>query len=89
MRERTTHMRIIHQTDSARIPPPWVVYENPALPHQIIIRAGNPSHHRIAVSCNCMAGAPLETRARWDAADTIAVWRKHLAEQAPPAGRPP
>lgn len=69
---------------------PRVTFEDPDLPHQIVItlqRGG----HRIMVSCNCLrasggsgaapaAHEPIEVRHRWEAADAIAVWRAHVAE---------
>jgi hypothetical protein len=58
-----------------------VVFEDPDLPHQIVIRLTGGNSHRIGVSCNCLKGEPIEVRTRWDAADAIAVWRAH-AEQA-------
>jgi hypothetical protein len=58
-----------------------VVFEDPGLPHQIVIRLTGGNSHRIGVSCNCLKGEPIEVRARWDAADAIAVWRAH-AERA-------
>ncbi len=62
-----------------------VVFEDPDLPHQIVITLLKGSH-RLMVSCNCMrragggvrgAYAPIEVRARWEA---IGVWRAHMAE---------
>jgi hypothetical protein len=46
-----------------------------------VIRLTGGNSHRIAVSCNCLRGEPIEVRTRWDAAGAIAVWRAH-AEQA-------
>ena len=67
---------------------PRVVFEDPDLPHQIVIalRSGGPG---IAVSCNCLRAREnghrgqyevLEVRTRWDAAGALAVWRAHVAE---------
>jgi hypothetical protein len=64
-----------------------VVFEDPDLPHQIVItmRPG----FRLAVSCNCLRTAtggrrgshrPLEVRYDFPAAEAIAVWRAHVAE---------
>jgi hypothetical protein len=66
---------------------PRVVFEDPGLPHQIVItlRAG----FKIAVSCNCLRvnrqGArrtyePIEVRYEFPASEAIAVWRAHMAE---------
>jgi hypothetical protein len=72
---------------------PRVTFEDPDLPHQIVLtlRGGG---HGIMVSCNCLRAAgpvkgkagrssthePLEVRTRWEAAEALAVWRAHLAE---------
>ena len=73
---------------------PRVVFEDPDLPHQIVIRLTGGNSHRIMVSCNCMrlpacwrtaAYEPLEVRTRWEGAEAIAAWRKHLGQ----AGEPP
>lgn len=67
---------------------PRVVFEDPDLPHQIVImlRPG----FKIAVSCNCLRTGtyngvretckPLEVRACFPAVDAIAVWRAHMEE---------
>lgn len=71
------------------IGPRVVVFEDPGLPHQIVItiRAKN----QIMVSCNCLrlsgwgrgvAYEPIEERTRWEAGEAIAVWRAHMAEAA-------
>ena len=62
-----------------------VVFEDPDLPHQIVLRFTGGNSHLIAVSCNCMRqgrGAPvtIEARGKWEAAEAIAVWRKHMVE---------
>jgi hypothetical protein len=59
-------------------PEPRVVFENPDLPHQIVIRLTGGNSHRIAISCNCLHGEPLEVRARWEGSEAIAVWRAHM-----------
>ena len=61
------------------------VFEDPSLPHQIVLRLTGGNSHRIMVSCNCLrtgrsAFAPIEVRTRWEAPEAIAVWRKHLEE---------
>jgi hypothetical protein len=66
---------------------PRVVFEDPDLPHQIVIRLARGTH-LLAVSCNCLrrqqghgeVHEPIETRHRWEASEAIAVWRKHLEE---------
>ena len=65
---------------------PRVVFEDPDLSHQIVI--GMRPGFKLMVSCNCLrAGAgngiraaykPIEVRDRWEAAEAITVWRKHL-----------
>lgn len=59
---------------------PRVVFEDPDLPHQIVLRFTGGNTHRIGVSCNCMRGVPIEVRTRWEASEAIAVWRAHLEE---------
>ena len=56
-----------------------VVFEDPSLPHQIVLRLAQRSH-RIAVSCNCMRAndGSIEIRGKWTAAEAIAAWRAHL-----------
>jgi len=65
---------------------PRAVFEDPDLPHQIVIAMRGPNFG-IMVSCNCMRSAarggpiePIEIRARWTAAEAIAVWQAHHAE---------
>jgi hypothetical protein len=71
---------------------PRVVFEDPYLPHQIVItvRTG----FNLAVSCNCRwisgsghkpAYEPLEVRYNFPASEAIAVWRKHMADAGEPA----
>jgi hypothetical protein len=71
--------------------PRRVVFEDPSLPHQIVLTMHQGSH-RIMVTCNCMRIAgkgkgsgcraatyePIEVRVRWEAAEALAVWRAHL-----------
>jgi hypothetical protein len=68
---------------------PRVVFEDPSLPHQIVItlRGGGP---QIVVSCNCLrlnrhgprgTYEPIGVRTRWEASEALAVWRAHV-EQA-------
>jgi hypothetical protein len=62
---------------------PRVVFEDPDLPHQIVIRLARGNSHLLIVSCNCMrteggSYEPIETRARWEAAEAIAAWRAHM-----------
>ena len=63
-----------------------VTWRDDSLAHQLVL------YHigqEIAVSCNCMRGvdgtaahhSPLEVRAKWEAADALAVYRAHLAEE--------
>jgi hypothetical protein len=71
-------------------PRPRVVFEDPDLPHQIVLRFTGGNSHLIAVSCNCMRqgrGAPvtIEARGKWEAAEALAVWRAHLEEIGEPA----
>jgi hypothetical protein len=67
-----------------------VMWANPGLPHQIVLRKCQDSSH-ISVSCNCMrtdadhpgrpsswVHEPIETRPRWEADEAQAVYRKHL-----------
>ena len=70
---------------------PRVVFEDPSLPHQIVIAFTGGNSHKIAVSCNCLRRSgygirgtcePIEVRTQWEAADAIAVWRAHVAECA-------
>ena len=60
-------------------PTPRVVFEDPSLPHQIVIRKTQHGSG-VAVSCNCLrnSGAAIEIRARWTTAEAIAAWRAHL-----------
>lgn len=67
---------------------PRVVFEDPDLPHQIVITVRTSDNGRIAVSCNCLrreARKPIEARSRWEPGEAIAVWRKHMAEIGEPA----
>ena len=59
---------------------PRVVFEDPDLPHQIVIRLTGGNSHRLGVSCNCLKGEPIEVRTRWEASEAIAVWRAHVQE---------
>jgi hypothetical protein len=72
---------------------PRVVFEDPDLPHQIVItmRKG----FNIMVSCNCLkvndlgsrgTYEPIEVRTRWEAAEAIAVWRAHVEPDGPRSG---
>jgi hypothetical protein len=63
-----------------------VVFENPALPHQIVI--GMAPGGKLMVSCNCLrtghgngirdAYEPIEIRSCFPASEAIAAWRAHL-----------
>ena len=66
-------------------PEPRVVFEDPDLPHQIVITMRK--SFKIMVSCNCLrvngygsrgTYAPLEVRSCFPAAEAIAVWRAHM-----------
>ena len=64
---------------------PRVTFEDPDLPHQIVLRFTGGNSHRLAVSCNCMRPVSIEARSRWDASEAIAVWRAHMEEIGEPA----
>jgi hypothetical protein len=77
-----------------------VVFEDAALPHQIVI--GRAPGGKLMVSCNCLrtghgngiraAYKPIEIRSCFPASEAIAVWRAHLEwssdEREVPVGRP-
>ena len=66
-------------------PEPRVVFEDPDLPHQIVITMRK--SFKIMVSCNCLrvnghgtrgTYEPLEVRSCFPAAEALAVWRAHM-----------
>jgi len=71
---------------------PRVVFEDPDLPHQIVITIW--CGFKIMVSCNCLrvngygsrgTYEPLEVRSCFPAAEAIAVWREHVEAVGEPA----
>ena len=84
-RRRVSHAEEEVEAVSTAQPERRVVFEDPALSHQIVIRLTGGNSHRIGVSCNCLKGEPIEVRGCFPAGDAIAVWRKHMEEIGEPA----